>query len=243
MKSMIKKHKFIFLSIILESLLILFVSLANFFDEILYALFYNLIYGLMLSVIFPLYYAHYHNENIKSLGIKKLHLRQHIVIISFIAFSISGQLIPLLLEGEKIELHLLKICTIPLIMTTFFEEMMFRGFLQTRLEKQYGWITAILFSGFMFSLYHIGYPGFRSLPDLLLLFAVGTGFALAYKLADNNLIAVYFVNLPNAFATYLLKTEQFPHFTESTPVFAGITIILTAISVFYFIRCPLKEKL
>lgn len=119
---------------------------------------------------------------------------------------------------------------------------MFRGFFQTRPEKQYGTVTAILLSGLLFSLYHIGYPGFRSLPDLLLLFAVGIGFALAYKLSDNNLIAVYFVNLPNAFLTYILKSEQFPLFTESTPVFALITIVLIAIIIYRFFLLGKQPK-
>lgn len=244
MKDLIHKHNFIILSILLECLIILFVSLANLFDGILYALFYNLIYGLIISVIFPLYYV-YHLENksrginknnifLGSLGLKKLHFRQYCVILFFVVFSIGGQLIPLLLAGEQIEFHLLKICIVPLIMTTFFEEFMFRGFLQTRLEKQYGKAAAILLSGLLFSLYHIGYQGFRSLPDLLLLFAVGIGFALAYKLSDNNLIAVYFVNLPNAFLTYILKSEQFPVFTETTPLFALITIVLIEIIIYRF---------
>ena len=239
MKDLIRKHNFIILSILLECLIILFVSLANLFDGILYALFYNLIYGLIISVIFPLYYV-YHLENpnkginknntlLRTLGLKKLHSRQYCVILFFVSFSIGGQFIPLLLTEEKIKFHLLKICIIPLIMTTFFEEFMFRGFLQPRLEKQYGKMAAILLSGLLFSLYHIGYPGFRSLSDLLLLFTVGIGFASAYKLSDNNLITVYFVNLPNAFLTYILKSEQFPLFTESTPVFALITMALTGI--------------
>lgn len=248
MKNLFYKHNFIIISILLECLIIFFVSLANLFAGILYAFFYNLIYGLLLSVIFPLYYVcHMENKDryamksrnlLESLGIKKLHLRQYCVILLFDIFSIGGQLIPPLLNGEKIEFYLLKICTIPLIMTTLFEELTFRGFLQTRLENQYGSTSAILLSGLMFSLYHIGYPGFRNLPDLLLLFAVGIGFALAYKLSDNNLIAVYFVNLPNAFLTYLLKSRQFPIFTTSTPVFALITILITGF-IFYYVSLPI----
>ena len=66
---------------------------------------------------------------------------------------------------------------LPLIMTTFFEEFLFRGFVQSRVEKLFGCFPAIFVSGMMFSLYHIGYPGFRTWEDLLLLFAVGIGFA------------------------------------------------------------------
>ena len=110
-------------------------------------------------------------------------------------------------------------------MTTFFEEFLFRGFVQTRVEKNFGAIIAILISAVMFSVYHLGYPGFRTVGDILLLFAVGLGFAIAYKLSDNSLIVSYFVNLPNAFVTYVFKSEQFPKFTVESNIYALITIV------------------
>ena len=122
----------------------------------------------------------------------------------------------------------------PLIMTTFFEEFLIRGFIQTRIERQFGFIVAIMVSGFIFSVYHIGYPGFRSFNDLLLLFAVGIGFALAFKLSGNNLYVAYFVNLPNAFVTYILKSNQFPILTVNSTIVAIITIILVVIIFIVF---------
>ena len=84
----------------------------------------------------------------------------------------------------------------------------------------------------MFSLYHLGYPGFRTIGDILLLFAVGVGFAVAYKLSGNNLFVSYFVNLPNAFVTYMLKYNQFPTMYLSSTVVAAITLVLIMI-IFY----------
>lgn len=52
------------------------------------------------------------------------------------------------------------------------------------------------------------------------------GFAIAYKLSDNNLIVAYFVNLPNAFVTYMLKYNQFPTMKFSSTIAAIITVIL-----------------
>lgn len=69
-------------------------------------------------------------------------------------------------------------------------------------------------------------PGFRTWEDILLLFVVGIGFVAAFMLSDNNLIVSYFVNLPNAFVTYILKYEQFPTMNSSFTVAAVFTLIL-----------------
>lgn len=95
-----------------------------------------------------------------------------------------------------------------------------------------GAAIAIIVSGFLFALYHLGYPGFRAVGDILLLFAVRIGFAVSFKLAENNLFVSYFVNLPNAFITYILKFEQFPKMTIWSTVFAGITIIFIGVIFF-----------
>jgi membrane protease YdiL (CAAX protease family) len=172
------------------------------------------------------------NGTLSSVGIKKLGMRQFVVLIAFVAFSIGGQLMPVMLAGEKIPWHLLPMGIVPLIMTTFFEEFLFRGFVQGRIEQHFGWLPAIIISGMMFSLYHLGYPGFRTIGDILLLFAVGVGFAVAYKLSGNNLFVSYFVNLPNAFVTYMLKYNQFPTMYLSSTVVAAITLVLIMI-IFY----------
>lgn len=91
-------------------------------------------------------------------------------------------------------------------------------------------MPAILISGAMFSLYHLGYPGFRTWRDLLLLFVVGIGFAAAYRISDNNLIVSFFVNLPNALVTYVLKYEQFPVMSVSSTIAAVITRVLIGLT-------------
>lgn len=210
-----------------ESMLILCIALANLNPTlILYFIFYNLLYGLAFSFLVPLYCLRKEKATLISVGIKKLGARQFAVLFSFVVFSVGGQLIPQMAAEEQIPWHLLPLGIVPLIMTTFFEEFLFRGFVQSRAEQQFGCLPAILISGAMFSLYHLGYPGFRTWGDLLLLFAVGIGFAAAYRLSDNNLIVSYFVNLPNAFVTYILKYEQFPVMSVSSTIAAAITLIL-----------------
>ena len=88
----------------------------------------------------------------------------------------------------------------------------------------------------------MGYPGFRTFEDILLLFAVGIGFAAAYKLSGNNLIVAYFVNLPNAFVTYMLKFKQFPKMTMSSTM-ASIVTLCVIVAVFIVpVRANIKEK-
>ena len=223
------KYHFLVITICIEFLIIICISVANLYSEIGFAIFYNIFYGIILSTLVPLIFLSKNQEDLSTVGIKQLENNHYIILCGFILFSIGGQLIPLLINNIPIRFNLLPICILPLIMTTFFEEFLFRGFIQTRIEKQYGYIVAILLSGLLFSLYHIGYPGFRNFSDLLLLFAVGVGFSIAYKLSNNNLFVSYFVNLPNALLTYLLKSEQFPVLTKLSSIFAGVTIILIII--------------
>ena len=122
-------------------------------------------------------------------GFKKLGIRQWVVLAAFVVFSVGGQLIPKMAVGEQIQWHLLPMGIVPLIMTTFFEEFLFRGFVQSRIDRQFGWVPAILVSGAMFSLYHLGYPGFRTWEDILLLFAVGGGCHPGVDRADSFIIS------------------------------------------------------
>lgn len=222
-----QKIKLLFLCVGMEILLIVFVAIANFKPApVLYFVFYNLGYGVLSSCLLVLYLLWKEKASLASVGIKKLGARQFVVLGAYIFFSVGGQLIPKLFAGEQIPWQLLPVGIVPLIMTTFFEEFVFRGFVQGRVERTFGLIPAIIISGLMFSLYHLGYPGFRTMGDIFLLFAVGSGFAIAYKLSDNNLFVSYFANLPNAFVTYMLKNKQFPVMNEASTIAAVITILL-----------------
>lgn len=147
-------------------------------------------------------------------------------MLAAVAVSVGGQLIPVIAGGGRPRWGVLPMGVVPLVMTTFFEEFFFRGFVQNRVGEEYGSLSAILLSGIMFSLYHLGYPGFRTFGDLLLLFAVGMGFAAVYRVSGNNFIVAYFVNLSNAFVTYVLKFGQFPEMKGSSTVAAIVTLLL-----------------
>ena len=140
-----RKSKLILLCIVVEVMLIICVTLANVNPTpALYFIFYNLAYGMIFSFLVPLYCLQKENGTLSSVGIKKLGMRQFVVLIAFVAFSIGGQLMPVMLAGEKIPWHLLPMGIVPLIMTTFFEEFLFRGFVQGRIEQHFGWLPAII---------------------------------------------------------------------------------------------------
>lgn len=228
-------------TILIEFFVIISIAIANILGGNGFYLFYNVVYGLVISTLVPIFIVYKKQETLTSIGIKKFGLRQACVVAIFIIFSIGGQFIPIVINSVNLEYELLKIGLLPLIMTTFFEEFLFRGFMQTRFEKAYGSVLAIILSAMAFSVYHLGYPGFRSVNDLLLLYAVGIGFALAYKLSGNNLIVSYLVNLPNALLTYVLKSKQFPKFNSNTAPFAAITIIMIVIIMYVTIIKLRKE--
>ncbi len=121
------------------------------------------------------------------------------MLVISVAVSVGGQLVPIAISGGTIPWNLLSKGALPLVMTTFFEEFLFRGFAQNRLEKDYGVFPAILISGLMFSLYHVGYPGFRTFGDILLLFVVGVGFAIVYKFSGNE---SFFRNSKHCYVVY-----------------------------------------
>lgn len=235
------RSKTIFLCILFEIAVILCVGCANWRpDPIWYFLFYNVLYGIVFSFLLPLFLLRKEKGMWGIIGLRDFGKRQIAVLLLFLVFSVGGQLIPIAAAGRKLPWHYLSVGAVPLIMTTFFEEFLFRGFFQSRLEKEFGIYPAILISGLMFSLYHLGYPGFRTSEDILLLLAVGIGFAAAYKLSGNNFIVAYFVNLPNAFVTYMLKYEQFPVMRTSSVAAAVITLCIVLAVVLAVVRRKLK---
>ena len=237
------KIKIILIASTLEALLVLCVGCANLLlKPIYYFCFYNVLYGILFSFLIPLFLLRKEENVFDFLGIKALGKKQVFILVVFIAFSVGGQIIPIVTKGGIIPWNLLPMGLVPLIMTTFFEEFLFRGFFQNKFEKEFGTITAILISGLMFSLYHVGYPRFRTFEDILLLFAVGIGFAAAYKLSGNNLIVAYFVNLPNAFVTYMLKFEQFPKMTMYSTMASIITLCIILVVFIMLVRANRKER-
>lgn len=227
-----ERRKLVIKSFCLMCLIIISISMANLLGGIWHYLFYQIIYCVIISVCIPIFFFKKEDDrDFSLLGIKKLRPIDYMIIIGFVVFSIGGQLMNVKLQ--EINLQLLPLSIAPLILTTFSEEFFFRGFLQVRFEKSYGVIMAIVVSGLAFSVYHLGYPGFRSIGQITLLFFVGIMFALSFKLSNNNVIVSYFINLPNAYLTYLLKTQKFPrfNFTRQSTIVTIFIIFVTGFIV------------
>jgi membrane protease YdiL (CAAX protease family) len=67
------------------------------------------------------------------------------------------------------------------LVSGFFEAVFFRGFLQLRFDKALGIIPGILIASVMYSLYHVGYPGWATPENLVTLFAVGVLYAGVFR--------------------------------------------------------------
>ncbi|MDR3593621.1 type II CAAX endopeptidase family protein [Clostridium sp.] len=229
-----ERSNLLIISFTLMGMIILSVALGNFLGGIGNYFFYQIIYCVVISVCIPIYYFRKEdNGDVSLLGIKKLRFIDYAIIIGFLVFSLGGSLKSV--KFQDINFALLPLSIAPLILTTFSEEFFFRGFLQIRFEKAFGTTSAIIVSGLTFGTYHLGYPGFRSIEQITTLFFVGIMFALSFKLSKNNVIVSYFVNLPNAYLQYLLKTQQFPYinFTKQATI---ITIFLIVITGFIVLR-------
>ena len=132
-----KKYKSVLFFCLMEAAIVSSISIACLFDNFLYYIFYNLIYGIAISVSAPLLILLKEQKQLNEVGIKKLGKRQFIVLFFFVIFSVGGQVIPKIAAGERLCWNVLPVAVLPLIMTTFFEEFLFRGFIQTRMKKEF----------------------------------------------------------------------------------------------------------
>ena len=103
-----RKFKFIVLCIVIETMLIVCVALANLNPTPgLYFVFYNLGFGMIFSFLLVLYFLRKENGTWESVGIKTMGIRQFVVLGAYIVFSIGGQLVPKMVAGEIISWSLL----------------------------------------------------------------------------------------------------------------------------------------
>ena len=87
----------------LEVLLVLCVGCANLLlKPIYYFCFYNVLYGILLSFLIPLFLLRKEENVFDFLGIKTLGKKQISILVVFVVFSVGGQIIPKAVNGEII---------------------------------------------------------------------------------------------------------------------------------------------
>ena len=64
-----------------------------------------------------------------------------------------------------------------------FESIFFRGFLQTRLERQFGHVVGVLSAAALYGLYHVGYG--MGPTEMVFLFGLGVVYAVAFAIPRN----------------------------------------------------------
>lgn len=129
-----------------------------------------------------------------------------------------------------------------MIFSTLYEEIFFRGYLQSNLERMYGIIPSILLSALVFSFYHsaMGFIGFNLLI-LTRLFIVGIFFSITFSITK-NIITSYIVNLPHAILTFYDHSrfiEYSNNFDFNTVFFC---IVATSIAIISIIKLNSKNK-
>ncbi len=75
-----KKYKSVLFFCLMEAAIVSSISIACLFDNFLYYIFYNLIYGIAISVSAPLLILLKEQKQLNEVGIKKLGKRQFIVL-------------------------------------------------------------------------------------------------------------------------------------------------------------------
>jgi membrane protease YdiL (CAAX protease family) len=208
-------------------------ALANLFTGgVPYYLLYQGLFGLGACIFLPCYYVRViQRESWESLGMTtKKWLPAVLVAVVFVALSVAGQLVKKTIVFPPLEKSLY-ICA-GMIMSTLFEELFFRGFLQMRFEKAFGIIPSIILSGLAFSIYHIGYPKFQNLAMLLLMFNVGTFFAISFSIT-RNVLTSYLVNLPNAILTFLIRPGMIADINRQAAVVSLVTFGIAIVLLVY----------
>ena len=98
-----RNKKLLLYLICTEAMLILCIVLANLNPTpVLYFIFYNFLYGLVFSLLVPLYCLRREKESLTSAGVKRLGTRQFAVLFAFVVyFQLAGSWFPKWLRENK----------------------------------------------------------------------------------------------------------------------------------------------
>ncbi len=168
---------------------------------------YQVILALGVCIVFPTaYYRFVLRKPLSVMGLSLHHWRRDVVVgLAFVVATVPWRIGVL----PRPSLHDLTTLTAAMVFSTLFEEVFFRGFIQTTYEAAFGTIPAIIVSGFFFSLYHVGYgEPYRAAAAIAKLTLVGVMFAVAFR-TTRSVLTSYALNLPHAIVTFVAQGEFF----------------------------------
>jgi membrane protease YdiL (CAAX protease family) len=159
-------------------------AFAGFGTDRVAGLFLSFAAGLLLGVIFPIWYTvWYRGRSLRDLGLSTDRLGSVAalgLIFAAVQFAITlwGYHLPRPIDW------------VPLLAMSlvvgFFEAIFFRGFIQTRLEASFGALAGIGGAAALYAAYHIGYG--MGASEMVFLFGLGVVYAIAYRLVQNVLV-------------------------------------------------------
>ena len=118
--------------------------------------------------------------------------------------------------------------TLALVFSTTFEEIFFRGFLQTTCARAFGVPAAVVLSALTFALYHVGIdPHYRQPEVIAQMTLVGLMFAIGFQLT-RNVLTSFALNLPHAVVTFI--TPRWEHgLAENNGLMEPATALLAVV--------------
>jgi membrane protease YdiL (CAAX protease family) len=140
--------------------------------------------GLLLGVVGPvIYMVWFRRRSLADLGIGGHRLRE----TALLGLALTGIQFTMTLWGYDLPEP---VDWVPLLVMSLvvdgFEAVLFRGFIQGRLESAFGTAPAVAGAALLYSLYHVGYG--MGVSEMVFLFGLGVVYAVAYRLVGNVLV-------------------------------------------------------
>ena len=191
---------------------------------------YHFVFALGICIMFPTWYMVTTGRTLGDIGLSLKGFRWNALVgVLAVCVTVPWRLGPVTIP----DLMTVIVLVAAMSFSTLFEEVFFRGFLQTRAEAVLGPIPAIGCSALAFALYHLGYgPEWWHVQTMIKMVLVGIMFGVAFQLT-RNIATSFILNLPHAVVTFLERREYFgPRAAiTSLTVVALASVWLTIMSV------------
>lgn len=152
--------------------------------DVVAGLFLSFAAAMLVGVVGPLYYTVWHKQRpLADLGLRRDNWRQTL----WLALLFGGVQFGLTLWGYDLpDAESWVPLLVMALVVGVFESIFFRGFIQNRLEEQFGSVVGIAGAATLYAVYHVGY-GMGS-EEMLFLGGLGVVYAVAFAIVRNVLI-------------------------------------------------------